>query len=334
MNPPILSSGRPEAIPRSEAPPKFSTRNQKKKKVVANFVTRGSSSRSQGSHPKETYTNDNRGHGVEVFDDRKSYYESTGYDQQHIEGDGGYIREEESNVAESAPSDTYSASYGEPQVGSSTGGDDQLASAAEKLTITSSEVGARGQYSTSSSGTSQWQQPTNTSPSPITYQPLPTVAGAYGYGAQAQTSWQAYGYGNASVANPLQNFSEHRYVAGQGTPTDGDYEELDSTYRQRNKDYKKFFRTGRVFLTLWTDPYSDMTANNHNETFESHVTVVRFGQKVHSKVRRFVVAVYNPEDRFCKCLPVTTYDGKGTEKRGLNLKEHGQVSRDVLEAIY
>jgi len=214
----------------------------------------------------------------------------------------------------------------EPGESSHTGGD-QLASTVEKLTISSSDMGDQGQYSTSTTATSQWQQSTDASSSHIQYNTLPTTAGTYGYGGQSHVSWQTHGYDHAGISNPAQTY--HRHVAGRGSATDGEYEELDTTYRQRSKDYKKFFRTGRVFSTLWTESYSDLTGN-HNETFESQISIVRFGEKVHSKIRRFVVVVYTPEDKFCKCLPVTTYDGKGTEKRGINLKEHGQVSSDNL----
>jgi len=294
-------------------------------------VTKGSSSRSHGSHSRESYANESRSEAIEVYDESKEYYKSTGYGQYN-ENVGSYNRETASNVADSA---TYDAHSGDPQDGGQTG-DGQLASAVEQLTISSSDAGTEVNYDISSAGTPQWSQPVNSSSVPIPYHPLPvahtTTSVPSGYSMQAHTSWQAHGSSSTGIPTSAQNVPSHRYVTGQGEVTDGDYEELDATYRQRNTDYRKFFRTGRVFSTLWTDPWSESTANNYNATFESQISVVRFGERVHSKIRRFVVVVYNPDDRFCKCLPVTTYDGKGTSKRGINLKQHGQVSGDILAA--
>ena len=228
------------------------------------------------------------------------------------------------------------ASSAEPQDGGQTG-DGQLASAVEQLTLSSSDAGTEVNYAISSAGTTQWSQSVNSSSVPIPYHPLPkaqtTSSGALGYSGLEQASWPAYGSSSAHIPTAAQNYPDHRHVAGQGNPTDGGYEELDSSYKQRSKDYKKFFRTGRVFSTLWTDPWADNTAaTNYNPTFESEIFIVKYGQKVYSKIRRFVVVVYNPGDRFCKCLPVTTYDGKGAKKRGINLEEHGQVSAEFLGA--
>ncbi|EPE31681.1 hypothetical protein GLAREA_12437 [Glarea lozoyensis ATCC 20868] len=106
----------------------------------------------------------------------------------------------------------------------------------------------------------------------------------------------------------------HRYVAG----TSGDREKLDSRYKVRNQDYKKFFQAGRVFSTLWTVPASGMT--NNNETFTSYV---KYGEKVHTKIRRFVVV--KQRARSCTCLPVTSYEGKGFKKPEIDISEHGPI---------
>ncbi|KAL2064642.1 hypothetical protein VTL71DRAFT_3780 [Oculimacula yallundae] len=105
--------------------------------------------------------------------------------------------------------------------------------------------------------------------------------------------------------------------------TDGETEELDETYTKRNKDWKKFFRAGRVFSTLWTEPFDD-TLHSENSLFNSVKTYkVKFGQRVHSKIRRFVVV--KTDDKSCTCLPVTTYGGRGYKKKGLNLNAHGLI---------
>ncbi|KAG4420851.1 hypothetical protein IFR04_006033 [Cadophora malorum] len=110
--------------------------------------------------------------------------------------------------------------------------------------------------------------------------------------------------------------------------TRGQTEELDSSYAKRSNDYKKFFRPGRVFSTLWTESYDD-SMQSENDQFLSKVTYqVSYKQKVFSKIRRFVVV--RQADRSCTCLPVTTYDGRGYKKKGINLDDHGLIysSRD------
>ncbi|KAF4626150.1 hypothetical protein G7Y89_g12011 [Cudoniella acicularis] len=101
-----------------------------------------------------------------------------------------------------------------------------------------------------------------------------------------------------------------------GTP--GIEEKLDSRYQVRNYDYKKFFQPGRVFSTLWTDPTSEKT--NQSQTFISEVI---YGEKVHTKIRRFVII--QQRDKCYNCLPVTTYGGRGYKKSGIELNEHSQI---------
>ncbi|KAH8671856.1 hypothetical protein BGZ60DRAFT_22200 [Tricladium varicosporioides] len=69
------------------------------------------------------------------------------------------------------------------------------------------------------------------------------------------------------TADQTRRNADHRHIFG----TPGHKETLDPRYQTRNHDYKKFFRPGRVFSTLWTDPSSDMT--NRNQTFISTVIV-------------------------------------------------------------
>lgn len=116
-----------------------------------------------------------------------------------------------------------------------------------------------------------------------------------------------------SVVLPLP--SDRRHIAG----TPGYSETIDKTYTVRNYDWKKFFRVGRVFSTLWTDA---MGANSDrvNPTFVSEVS---FGEKVYSKVRRFIVV--REGDRSVTCLPVTSYDGLGHRKSGIRLEDHGYI---------
>jgi hypothetical protein len=113
-----------------------------------------------------------------------------------------------------------------------------------------------------------------------------------------------------------------RYI--RGTPDLGTVERLDESYKMRKKDYKEFFRQGRVFQTLWTDACGE-TAKEDSETFQSakHVATTRFGEKVYTKIRRFVVVRQGETD--CTCLPITTYNHRGVGKRGIRPEEHGQI---------
>lgn len=110
-----------------------------------------------------------------------------------------------------------------------------------------------------------------------------------------------------------------RHIAG----TEGDVEPLDDSYKVRNYDWQKFFRPGRVFSTLWTDAFAGTTNDSENNQFMSNVSYVIYKERVHSKIRRFIVVRLG--DRCCTCLPVTTYDGRGSRKRGINLSEHGLI---------
>lgn len=80
----------------------------------------------------------------------------------------------------------------------------------------------------------------------------------------------------------------------KGTP---DLVARDSSYRVWTRDYKQFFKIGRVFSIPWAD-YSGKNR---------HFIVVREGE------------------RFISCLPVTSYSNKGIEKSGIRLDEHGFI---------
>ncbi|KAF4627005.1 hypothetical protein G7Y89_g11151 [Cudoniella acicularis] len=92
---------------------------------------------------------------------------------------------------------------------------------------------------------------------------------------------------------------------------------LDDGFQVRRLDHRHFFSPGRVFLTLWTEQFGGAST-----TPDTSVSVVVFGEKVHSKIRRFIVVRDN--DRFCTCLPIVTYVN-GSKKTGTNLEDHGII---------
>lgn len=138
--------------------------------------------------------------------------------------------------------------------------------------------------------------------------PISAAQGTTGdFAAQAEGGYRAQGGGAITSPQELDESQndDHRYVTG----TPGNAEKLDPRYQVRNHDYKKFFKVGRVFSTLWTVPASGMT--NKNETF---ISFVKYGEKVHTKIRRFVVVNFKQSNRRCTCLPVTSYEGRGYKK--------------------
>ena len=106
--------------------------------------------------------------------------------------------------------------------------------------------------------------------------------------------------------------------------TNGHAEELDPSYKARRYDYEKFFRPGRVFSTLWTDAFAAST-NDSEKDASTSVTYVILGERVHSKIRRFVVVRQAKDLKSCTCVSITTYMGQGVKKRGINLDEHGLI---------
>ncbi|KAH6673471.1 hypothetical protein B0J14DRAFT_49551 [Halenospora varia] len=109
---------------------------------------------------------------------------------------------------------------------------------------------------------------------------------------------------------------KHPVGAQKKIPVNTSREVLDNTFLVRNLDYKTFFHVGRIFLTLWTE---QLGATSSPSTSVSEVV---FGEKVLSKIRRFVVVRDN--DRFCTCLPITSY-GKGNKKAGTDLVDQGII---------
>ena len=117
---------------------------------------------------------------------------------------------------------------------------------------------------------------------------------------------------------------QNYYRPTQGSMRDtsivkGLVQQLDSSYRVRKTDYKRFFIVGKVFSTLWSESFTG-DLNDQNQPFVSDVI---YNSKVFTKIRRFVVV--RTGNRCCTCLPITSYEGKGHKKGGITLEEHGFV---------
>jgi hypothetical protein len=95
----------------------------------------------------------------------------------------------------------------------------------------------------------------------------------------------------------------------------GDSEKLDPSFSIRPGT---FFSVGRVFKVLWAEPAGGNATVITRNTFKN-----LFGERVHSKVRWFVVI--RKGTYYCGALPIATYGGKGVAKRGVVKSEHGII---------
>ncbi|KAH7385006.1 hypothetical protein BKA64DRAFT_748480 [Cadophora sp. MPI-SDFR-AT-0126] len=81
----------------------------------------------------------------------------------------------------------------------------------------------------------------------------------------------------------------------------------------------KFYRIGRVFKTLWSEPAGG-TAKDMDKSFYSKVG---FDELVFTKIRRFIVV--REKTHSCLCLPLYTYGGQGSLKPDVRAQDHVAV---------
>ncbi|KAI7366451.1 hypothetical protein KC354_g4127 [Hortaea werneckii] len=114
----------------------------------------------------------------------------------------------------------------------------------------------------------------------------------------------------------------HRMLAGNSQQ---ETEALYPSFKLRQKD---FFREGRVFLILWTEPAGEPTAttrvtDRQSPEVNDGIIPGLYGQRVFSKVRRFVII--REGDLSCSALPITTYGGRGVGKPGVRKSDHAII---------
>ncbi|KAK4623991.1 hypothetical protein CLAFUW4_05682 [Fulvia fulva] len=115
-----------------------------------------------------------------------------------------------------------------------------------------------------------------------------------------------------------QGVLAHRYLTGTGG---GEAEQLYPNYRI--KDHS-FFCVGRVFLVLWAEPMGETgTVITSAEQADPSVLRGRMGERVYSKVRRFVVV--RASANYCSALPIATYGSQGVGKPGVKKSEHAII---------
>ncbi|TVY85290.1 hypothetical protein LSUE1_G001296 [Lachnellula suecica] len=109
------------------------------------------------------------------------------------------------------------------------------------------------------------------------------------------------------------------------TPNSPDKERLDPRYRcVSEKEQRKFWKVGRVFMMLWTEPAA--TSSTRNGT---HYSTVWLEQGVYSEIRRFVIIKEGYGNSICS--PIHTYNGQATLKPKLPERQQHAIiytSRD------
>lgn len=80
----------------------------------------------------------------------------------------------------------------------------------------------------------------------------------------------------------------------------------------------RFFKVGRVFKSLWIEPAGNMSDQN-----APFMTRTALGETAFTKVRHFVVV--REMHGCCLCLPLNTYNGKGTLKEANRPNNHAAV---------
>ena len=97
-------------------------------------------------------------------------------------------------------------------------------------------------------------------------------------------------------------------------------EQLFDSFRRRETP-RKFFTVGKVFLVLWVEPAGE--SNTLVTNLEPGTSFGRFGERVFSKVRRFVVV--REGENYCSALPIASYGHQGVGKRGVKKSEHSII---------
>ncbi|KAI4246663.1 MAG: hypothetical protein LQ352_006341 [Teloschistes flavicans] len=80
----------------------------------------------------------------------------------------------------------------------------------------------------------------------------------------------------------------------------------------------EYFVEGTVFSKLHTEEAGSTSADMHTFGFST----VAYDGRVYSQLRRFVVVKPKPKEFYCLCVPITTYSGKGTGKKGVDKNAH------------
>ncbi|KAG0649378.1 hypothetical protein D0Z07_4409 [Hyphodiscus hymeniophilus] len=140
--------------------------------------------------------------------------------------------------------------------------------------------------------------------------------------------------GVSSINSVTDQLASTYITAEYGTPLENNPQRVESAFPgklrrsaspinsdlsgyQSIKDGSRFFKVGRVFRCMWSEPAGS------NARGYLYATPSSKGEGIYSKTRYFVV-VQEQRD-CCTCLPIGTYGRQGTKKRGITPGDYAAV---------
>jgi hypothetical protein len=100
-------------------------------------------------------------------------------------------------------------------------------------------------------------------------------------------------------------------------------------YMRKGAEAHQFFKKGRVFCLLWSEPAGETRQHQVEDdlfSVTSHpVTIGKHGEAIYQQIRRFVIVRVPRKKHFVYACPITTYGGRATAKQGCSPREHAIV---------
>jgi len=100
--------------------------------------------------------------------------------------------------------------------------------------------------------------------------------------------------------------------------------QLDELANEYKRERKSYFRPGKVFAVLWSEP-----AGPSPPVMSGAFSLARFGQHAHHEIRRFIVI--KNFDLHSVCIPIASYGGRGAAHRP-DAKHHSVVHTNTTQA--
>ncbi|KAH8591812.1 hypothetical protein B0O99DRAFT_631715 [Bisporella sp. PMI_857] len=140
-----------------------------------------------------------------------------------------------------------------------------------------------------------------------------------------QPQWATFGsssrndIGQGSTSTIYQ--SKERRISTQNPNTK---EDLDPNFKVHSS---KDFKFGRVFKVLWSEPHgiggTEISLEVDQARRYSGNQKSKYNEAAYHSVRRFVIVREN--NGHCLCLPILTYGGQATLKRGVHSGDHAVI---------
>ena len=97
----------------------------------------------------------------------------------------------------------------------------------------------------------------------------------------------------------------------------------------RPKHAQRFFKIGKVFTILWSEPAGDTSdtmlssSSSASSSVASGISACQFGERVFTKIRRLVVV--REGKNYSVAIQINTYSGRGVARRGTVKSEHAII---------